>query len=333
MLPRRRTPSLGFTAGRRTTRPRPARGLPEALAREVAGDQGVDERRLGVETVARLWPDARGRAVDDLGGGPRAAMGGGAAGGGGGDPEGGLPPPPAVLAGGGAAATMSGEGSYPGGVATRSSKPPSAAAWISEWQTLSPSPMKATWIPARLPNSSSRGRTSASAWHGWCSFVSALITGIDDAAASSSTDACAKVRMVMASRYSDNVRAVSPIASPRPIWSSSVRSRIGSMPSIHAAASNLTRVRVDGLWKIIPSRPPARRFRNASGSRLSRPVRSSNARSSPGSGPCPAPPPPPPPRRPPPPPRPRARGGGPPARRGPPKPRGPLVGHGGGRDP
>src|SRR3990170_3807193 len=143
--------------------------------------------------------------------------------------------------------------------------------------------MKATWIPARLPNSSSRVRTSASAWQGWCSFVSELITGIDDAAASSSTDACAKVRMVMASRYSDNVRAVSPIASPRPIWSSSVRSTIGSMPSIQAAASKLTRVRVDGLWKIIPSRPPARRFRNASGSRLSRPVRSSNARSSPGS--------------------------------------------------
>src|SRR3972149_1314739 len=76
MLPRRRTPSLGFTAGRRTTRPRPARGLPEALAREVAGDQGVDERRFGVETVARLWPDARGRAVDDLVGDPLAAMGG-----------------------------------------------------------------------------------------------------------------------------------------------------------------------------------------------------------------------------------------------------------------
>src|SRR3989304_8918955 len=76
MLPRRRTPSLGFTAGRRTTRPRPARGLSEALAREVAGDQGVDERRFGVETVARLWPDARGRAVDDLVGDLLAAMGG-----------------------------------------------------------------------------------------------------------------------------------------------------------------------------------------------------------------------------------------------------------------
>src|SRR3972149_3531469 len=75
MLPRRRTPSLGFTAGRRTTRPRPARGLSEALAREVAGDQGVDERRFGVETVARLWPDARGRAVDDLVGDLLAAVG------------------------------------------------------------------------------------------------------------------------------------------------------------------------------------------------------------------------------------------------------------------
>src|SRR3989304_4353384 len=81
MLPRRRTPSLGFTAGRRTTRPRPARGLSEALAREVAGDQGVDERRFGVETVARLWPDARGRAVDDLVGDLLAALGGAAGGG------------------------------------------------------------------------------------------------------------------------------------------------------------------------------------------------------------------------------------------------------------
>ena len=39
--------------------------------------------------------------------------------------------------------------------------------------------------------------TSASAWHGWSSSVSALITGTEEAAARSTTSFCAKVRMTM----------------------------------------------------------------------------------------------------------------------------------------
>ena len=65
---------------------------------------------------------------------------------------------------------------------------------------------------------------------------------------------------------------MSAIVSPRPRWSSSGRSTIGSMPSIHAADSKLTLVRVEGLSKSMPIRRPARRSLNASGFRLSRPV-------------------------------------------------------------
>ena len=49
---------------------------------------------------------------------------------------------------------------------------------------------------------------------------------------------------------------MSAIVSPRPIWISSGRSMIGSMPRPQVAASKLTRVRVDGLSKSIPTRPP-----------------------------------------------------------------------------
>ncbi len=42
------------------------------------------------------------------------------------------------------------------------------------------------------------------------------------------------------------------------------------MPRAQAAASRLTRVRVEGLSKIIPTLPPASDPRNAAGSRFAR---------------------------------------------------------------
>ena len=47
------------------------------------------------------------------------------------------------------------------------------------------------------------------------------------------------------------------MVSPRPSWSSSGGGLIGSMPRPQMAASKLTLVRVDGLSKMRPTRPPA----------------------------------------------------------------------------
>ena len=55
--------------------------------------------------------------------------------------------------------------------------------------------------------------------------------------------------------------------SPRLSWSSSARRTIGWPPSSNTPASNDTRVRVDGAWKISATRRPAR-ARDASGESL-----------------------------------------------------------------
>ena len=55
--------------------------------------------------------------------------------------------------------------------------------------------------------------------------------------------------MTNAPQYEDSTRAVSAIGSPRPSWSSSGRSMIGSAPSRCTAASTETRVRVEGFEK------------------------------------------------------------------------------------
>jgi hypothetical protein len=78
--------------------------------------------------------------------------------------------------------------------------PVSAAASISERATLLPSPMYATGRPSRSPKRSRSVSTSASAWHGWWSSVRALITGADEAAATSSTSRCANVRITIAAQ-------------------------------------------------------------------------------------------------------------------------------------
>ena len=85
-------------------------------------------------------------------------------------------------------------------MAATKSIPSFAHATMSEWQTLFPSPRYATRTPSNPPSRSLIVITSASAWHGWKSSVSPLMTGMSAAAASSSTSACAKVRIMIPSR-------------------------------------------------------------------------------------------------------------------------------------
>ena len=140
--------------------------------------------------------------------------------------------------------------------------PARAPASSNEWATLFPSPMYVSRTPARLPNTSSIVRRSASAWHGWCRSERALITGTVEWAAISSMSLCSNTRAAIADAYPESTRAVSEIGSPRPSWSSSGRISSGAPPSRAIAACSETRVRVDGFWKKQTTVSPASVWRH-----------------------------------------------------------------------
>ena len=73
------------------------------------------------------------------------------------------------------------------------------------------------------------------------------MTGIDAFAPSSSTSACANVRMINALQYPLIIFAVSAIVSPRPNCNSSPRIKIGVPPRWATAVSDDKRVRVEGF--------------------------------------------------------------------------------------
>ena len=77
-----------------------------------------------------------------------------------------------------------------------------------------------------------------------------LITGTSACSASSRASASGPVRIPIAATWRESTYAVSRTDSPRVSWRSSVRSTIGWPPSSAIPASNDTRVRVDGFWKI-----------------------------------------------------------------------------------
>ena len=103
--------------------------------------------------------------------------------------------------------------------------------------------------PSRLPKRSRSVRQSASAWQGWWSSVSALMTGTLECSRSSRTSR----------------------------WSSSRRSLIGSPPRRLIAASDDPRARVDGLAKEHATERPSSALRQASRCRFIAPARSSSA--------------------------------------------------------
>ena len=98
---------------------------------------------------------------------------------------------------------------------------------------------------------------SASACNGWWSSVSALTTGIVAWCASSSTSACAKVRITIASHMRETTFAVSAIGSPRPSCNSSPRVKIGWPPRRTTAVSIEMRVRVEAFVKCSSTVRPA----------------------------------------------------------------------------
>ena len=82
------------------------------------------------------------------------------------------------------------------------------------------------------------------------SALSMLITGTVACSANSSSNASGPVRIPIAATWRESTYAVSRTDSPRVSWRSSVRSTIGWPPSSVIPASNDTRVRVEGFWKI-----------------------------------------------------------------------------------
>ena len=128
---------------------------------------------------------------------------------------------------------------------------------MSEWQQLLPSPTYAARMPAGSPKRSRIVMMSARPWHGWCAWVSALITGTSACSASSITLPWSTVRMTMASTNRDNTFAVSSIVSPRPSCMSRPASTTGWPPSRAMPTSNDTRVRVDGCSKMRATLLPA----------------------------------------------------------------------------
>jgi len=80
--------------------------------------------------------------------------------------------------------------------------------------------------------------------------VSALITGIEPAAASRSTSLWSYVRTISPCTKRDSTFAVSSIVSPRPSWMSLRFKNSGLPPSSCTPTSNETRVRVLDLEKI-----------------------------------------------------------------------------------
>ena len=133
----------------------------------------------------------------------------------------------------------------------RNSNPNFAAAQIHEFATLhAPSPMNATTLPAIGPRFSWNVKMSARIWQGCSSSVSALMVGMPENLANSSTSLCAKVRMTAPWIMRPSTRAVSLIGSPRPSWMSLALRNIGRPPSSRMPTSNETRVRVDDLENI-----------------------------------------------------------------------------------
>src|SRR3954471_22936970 len=130
-------------------------------------------------------------------------------------------------------------------------KPRRAAAHIQDCATLhAPSPTKTTVFPSTLPSFSWIVCRSARIWQGCSSSVSALIVGMPEYFAKSSTSLCAKVRMIAPCTMRPSTRAVSAIGSPRPSWMSTAERNITSPPSSRTPTSKETRVRVEDFENI-----------------------------------------------------------------------------------
>ena len=78
------------------------------------------------------------------------------------------------------------------------------------------SPTNVTTLPRIDPRFSWKVKISARIWHGCSSSVRALIVGIPDNSANSTTSLCAKVRIIAPFTNRPKTRAVSLIGSPRP---------------------------------------------------------------------------------------------------------------------
>ena len=132
-----------------------------------------------------------------------------------------------------------------------SSKPSRLAAHIHERVMLeNPSPMKAILFPSQPPSFSWMVRRSARIWQGCSSSVRALMVGMPENSAKSTTSCWAKVRMIAPWTMRPSTRAVSLIGSPRPSWMSFLDRNIGKPPSSRMPTSKETRVRVEDLVKM-----------------------------------------------------------------------------------
>ena len=123
---------------------------------------------------------------------------------------------------------------------------------------LFPSPIKQSFKPGRLPLCSRMVIRSARTWQGWQKSVKPLMMGIEPYSAKSSTSFCAKVRIMIPSRYRESTRAVSCTGSPRPICRSRELKNSAVPPSWAMPTSKETLVRVEDFWKIIPRVMPFR---------------------------------------------------------------------------
>ena len=145
-----------------------------------------------------------------------------------------------------------------GGVATLRRKSKLLAACIQDESTLLASPVQATVLPRIGPLCSSKVITSAITWHGCESRVRPLITGtvawrrqLDQRVVAQDAD---HDRVDIAREHARGIGDASRrgrAASPVPV------SITTSPPSWRIATSNDTRVRVEGLSKIIASVLPA----------------------------------------------------------------------------
>ena len=133
----------------------------------------------------------------------------------------------------------------------------------SETSTFVPSPTQAIRTPSRPPRRRRIVSTSASAWQGCSTEVSALITGMSAASAHSSSSSCESTRIARTSRYRESTCAVSLSDSPLESCISCGVSVTKPPPSWTIATPKEIRVRVEGWPKKSPSVRPGRRGRRS----------------------------------------------------------------------
>src|SRR5579864_2521214 len=140
-----------------------------------------------------------------------------------------------------------------------------AAASMSEWATLLPSPTYAVCTRLRSPNFSSSVKKSAKAWQGCSRSLSALITGMQVCRAISTMVLCSKVRSTTASTQRSTLRAMSQTGSRSPrserVWSMNK----DVPPRLAMPASKVRRVRNEAFSKNNTSCLPASAPRKSAG--------------------------------------------------------------------